>query len=275
VHISSSGVLTVEARAWDGSSVQVTYNPDTTQSTQSPFTVNARVGSRSVSNSFLNSDFDGTIINPLGAGANARSGAVAVYGDARALPRVDALQVFTLRPAAGAPQFEYVRLLQYAYVADPFSSTSEVLGTYTLYGFPTDAINMPAAGAASWQGVGTGSYNGPIDSYDFLGDASMTANFATGTVTGSMSNFIYADGGASLITTANGINSFAFTGTISGSAFAGSATVDFAASPDLTADLRGQFYGPPTGAPVEAGGVFAGEDATQTIYGGFVAGPAP
>jgi hypothetical protein len=255
--------------------VEVIYTPGTTQQNQTPFSVNARVGARSVSNTFLNSDFDGTIINALGAGANPRSGPVAAFGDANNAPRVDVLQVFTLRPDAGAAQFDFVRLVQYAYVEDVFSVTSEVLGVYSLYGFPTASADMPAAGAASWQGVGTGSYGGGSEAYDFLGNAVLDANFATGAISGAMSGFSYTDDGLSLITPVNGINAFTFSATISGSSFAGAANVDFAASPDLTADLQGQFFGSTGSAPVEAGAVFAGEDATQIIYGGVVVGNAP
>jgi hypothetical protein len=274
VHISSTGVLTIEARARDGSSVQVTYNPTAVQPSASPFSITARVGAHTASNTFVNSDLVTSTVNPLGAGTNPRSGAITIYGDGNTPPRVDVIQVFALRPQAGAAQFEYARVLQYGYVANSLSPTSEVLGSYSVFGFPTDAARMPAAGSATWQGGAVGSYTGASGTYDFVGDASLAANFGSGAISGSLSNFSYTNG-TSLITPANRIDAFTFNGAIAGSTFSGAANVDFAVSSDLNTALQGQFYGPSNGPPVEAGAAFAGQDSTQFIYGALVVGQTP
>jgi hypothetical protein len=185
------------------------------------------------------------------------------------------VQNYDIRPSAGGAPFAFARVLQYR--EDLGFLSSSIFWIYSVYGF--ESASAPTTGTASWQGVGLGTvgitptggeaYTAPV--YEFLGDASLVVDFGAGTVAGDISNMTYTEDTTSLFTPADPLTSIALAGTISGNGFTGSMTADFATSPDLTGALSGKFYG--LGAtPVEAGGVFAGQDANYNVVGAFVVG---
>jgi hypothetical protein len=255
---------------WDGSSIQVTYNPSASSS--SPlYSITAALGSTTASAAFKTSDVT-TFVNPLTNGANPRATGGQTYGVATSSSRVDVMQTFDLRRTAGAAAFSYAHLLQYAYAST--AGVGSGLSEFVVYGFPTTVANMPATGSGTWTGVGTGVYVGALanSDYDFLGDASLSVNFASKSVSGAINNMSYYANGALTSSPPDRMNQIALSGTISGAQFSGTALVDFNVQSDISAPMRGQFFGPNNGAPVEAGGVFSGSGSAGAVYGGFVVG---
>lgn len=126
-------------------------------------------------------------------------------------------------------------------------------------GFETNPDNMPGTGSASYSGemVGVASKNGV--QYDIAGEVSMTANFGTGRVSGS-------------IDTNNTFNNIVLNETgISGNKFAGNATVQSSGAAGAFNDsasgtYRGTFYGP---SADEVGGTFLIRDGSNFAAGGF------
>ncbi|GAA0537585.1 hypothetical protein GCM10008941_16590 [Rhizomicrobium palustre] len=125
-------------------------------------------------------------------------------------------------------------------------------GTY-LIGMQTPVGNLPTSGSATYAGAGmvAGEVivpNGATFSAAGLqGDASMTANFSTGAVTGNFSNM-----NAYVGTQKTPWNSVSFTGNIAtgSNSFSGTttatsgATGTFALKPDAAGAISGGFYGP-------------------------------
>jgi len=133
---------------------------------------------------------------------------------------------------------------------------------------------MPTTGTATFSGGATGLVVQPGNtnpSASFYGAATMSANFASGAISGSISSInAYKAGGTSLIGT---INAISFTATIAGSSFAGTTTAS--AAPGTAYDIsgangqiRGAFYGPNA---TEAAGIFNLTGGTNSIglTGGF------
>ncbi len=121
-------------------------------------------------------------------------------------------------------------------------------GAYTYFAVgqaPSVAI-MPTTGSAQYQGGTRGEYiNGAGVSYATASDLSLTANFGTGAVTGSASNFRMIDANNASVTPPYNLN-FSMSATISGTSFSGSAT-----GSAMTGSVDGAFYG--ASSPTEAG----------------------
>ena len=142
---------------------------------------------------------------------------------------------------------------------------------------------MPKAGSATYTGGAAGyvvqsAVAGTAPKYNagqFWGTSSLTANFATNALTGSITNITaYSVNNSGSGQTALGtVNAIALTGTISGSAFTGttsaSTTKGTAFNPTgATGSLTGGFYGP---AANEVAGVFSLNGGTYktTLVGSF------
>jgi len=121
-------------------------------------------------------------------------------------------------------------------------------GAYTYFAvgqIPSVTI-MPTTGTAQYQGGTRGEYiNGAGVSYATASDLSLTANFGTGAVTGSASNFRMIDVNNASVTPPYNLN-FSMSATISGTSFSGSAT-----GSAMTGSVDGAFYG--ASSPTEAG----------------------
>jgi hypothetical protein len=132
---------------------------------------------------------------------------------------------------------------------------------------------MPTTGAATWSGAGAGVYSSSATSYQFVGDTSLSVNFATRNVNGAISNLHYSDGTTLINPTTEKLNTIALSGQINSASFSGTTTATLSNKPDVAGTLAGQFYGPSGGAPVEAAGAFAGGvNTTGMYYGGFIVG---
>ncbi len=137
-------------------------------------------------------------------------------------------------------------------------------------GYQTPTANLPAAGSASYTGTSRILWGGPGNSAVGTGEASVTANFGTGSVNGTMTNFALADetgfhdvfndlGFTAQL--APGQNSFA--GTVSVTSAPGGL---FSLPMGSTGSLSGLFFGP--GAQ-EVGGVWTLTGATGRAIGSF------
>jgi hypothetical protein len=108
--------------------------------------------------------------------------------------------------------------------------------------------SMPTTGSARYDGGTRGLYvNGSNVAFSTASDVTMTANFATGAVSGSTSNFKMVDAAGVAAAAPAGL-AFTFNGNIAGAAFTGTAS-----NSGMTGSVNGAFYGELGGAPVEAG----------------------
>jgi hypothetical protein len=138
-------------------------------------------------------------------------------------------------------------------------------------------VSMPTTGTATYTGGAAGFVVQPVannshNTAEFYGTSSLTANFAAGNVTGSITGIAAYDvnGATTLLGT---INDIGLSATISGSTFAGTANVTGSAGTAFdiagaTGTLKGGFYGP---AANEVAGVFnlAGGANNTTLMGSF------
>lgn len=148
---------------------------------------------------------------------------------------------------------------------DPSSSNTTPLYSGTFAGGyfgVAQTASMPTSGSATYTGGATGfivqpnSTNASGIAGAFYGSSSLTANFASGNVTGSITGINAYQGNTN--TLVGTVNDIGLTATISGSAYAGTASVTGAAGTAFdisgaTGPLVGGFYGP---AANETAGVF-------------------
>lgn len=143
-------------------------------------------------------------------------------------------------------------------------SPNPVGGAYTYFavGQVPAAILMPSTGSAQYEGGTRGQYvDGAGVSYATASDLSLTANFGTGVVTGSASNFRMIDANKVSSSPPHSLN-FNINATIAGSSFSGTAT-----GAAMTGSVAGAFYGP--GTPTEAA---IGFSLNETGGGGKLVG---
>ncbi|KQZ17773.1 transferrin-binding protein-like solute binding protein [Caulobacter sp. Root1472] len=125
-----------------------------------------------------------------------------------------------------------------------------VNGAYTFFAVGRTAGTpvMPNTGSARYDGGTRGIYvDGANTTFSTASDVTMTANFGTGAVNGSTSNFKMVNAAGSAVTAPAGL-AFTFNGNIAGAKFTGTAS-----NAGMTGNVSGAFYGEPNGAPVEAG----------------------
>ena len=167
----------------------------------------------------------------------------------------------------------------------PNTCLAKYVGTYG-GGAPGNAQTaaMPTTGSASFTGGAVGrlaqpaSLN-PTNAANYYGTINLTANFASGAISGAVTGIqLYAPGN-NTTPLAGTSNDVMLTGTIAGSGFSGTATAGLTVGTafDLTGasgNLRGGFYGPNA---AEAGGVFSltGGPKETTLSGSFGARQAP
>lgn len=97
---------------------------------------------------------------------------------------------------------------------------------------------MPTTGSGRYDGGTRGAYtNASGTTYATASDVTFTANFATGAVTGSTSNFRMIDSSGAKVAPPYSLD-FDFTAHIAGSSFRGTAT-----SPTMTGSVDGAFHG--------------------------------
>jgi hypothetical protein len=155
------------------------------------------------------------------------------------------LFVFDLAATFGQT-FDHVSLLQFIRE----SSTGFAAQTgFIAYGEKTNSSDIPTTGNATYAG-GAQGYLVRSNSARYLTkhDLAMTANFATGAVSGSTSNFQFL--GTSGLATPSFNPNFTFQGSLSGGIFSGSAQ-SVTGGLGLTGEIDGAFFGPPAtaGAP--------------------------
>ena len=185
-------------------------------------------------------------------------------------------KVSLLTEAAGtASQLNYAGLGAWTVTppAASTSSTTQNLG-YFVIGYLTPAGSMPSTGAATYSGTGnvTGTVfvpnaNGGALTATLSGDASLTSNFATGQITGALSNMVASSGS----TGPTAWNSVAISATISGASYTGGTTssgtaptTPFALGSSASGQIKGAFYGP---TAQETAAVWTLSDGTRSAVG--------
>jgi hypothetical protein len=155
-------------------------------------------------------------------------------------------------------------------------TTDGVDGVFNLsawsIGFVTPTSQIPITGSATYAGKATGLYNigGDFDSA-IKGDVSLSANFGTSTLSGSITNIT----AKSLYSALSGpVNDIGFTATIdrTNDLFAGTTSVTsqvsgtYAFGPTAAGLINGRFYGPNA---AEVGAVFNVTEGGQRLVGSF------
>ena len=128
-------------------------------------------------------------------------------------------------------------------------SPNPINGAYTFFAVartPSPTV-MPSTGTARFDGGTRGAYiSGAGTTYATASDVTLSANFATGAITGSTSNFKMVDANGATATQPHSLD-YNFTANIAGSTFAGTAS-----STSMSGSVNGAFYGESGGAPAEA-----------------------
>ncbi len=150
------------------------------------------------------------------------------------------------------------------------ASAPQTFGVYAV-GNATPASAVPKTGSVIFTGNALGTVSNTQGSGIFGGLASLTVNFASNGVTGSISDIRAANSFTAL--PSGSANAIAFTGTLSGSSFSGQSSIASAAGTafDLTGasgSFGGSLYGP---GATEAVGVFslAGGNSQAQVIGSF------
>jgi hypothetical protein len=134
---------------------------------------------------------------------------------------------------------------------------------YFVVGQPL-AVAMPTSGSARFDGGTRGAYiSASGTTISTSSDITLNANFATGAITGSTSNFYAVDATGAAVFTPHDLG-FNFTAAISGSRFGGTAT-----SSTMSGVVNGGFFGETGQPPVEAGLTYS---LTETGGGGTMIG---
>lgn len=133
-------------------------------------------------------------------------------------------------------------------------------GAYTFFavGKILSSPALPTTGTARYDGGTRGLYtNASNATFSTASDVTMTANFATGAVNGSTSNFKMLDASGAAVTAPANL-AFTFNGNLLGGngGFTGPAS-----NTGMTGVVSGFFFGEPGGAPVEVGLIYHLEGA--------------
>lgn len=143
---------------------------------------------------------------------------------------------------AFANSLDYVQMLGFERETD---ATHAQLA-YLTVGVQTPRASMPTTGTARFEGETRGVLSPfPSEAYITVSDIQMTANFASGALNGSTSNFRNHSVVAANRSIANDLN-FTFTGSITaGTAnFTGTASTVNYGGPGMTGTVQGTFFGP-------------------------------
>lgn len=141
-------------------------------------------------------------------------------------------------------------------------------------GYETRPSDMPTTGSATYNGTMVGvSVDSTGDAYDLVGDASMTADFGTGNISGSFTNTTATNVDTLANSPWNDVN---FGGTIAAGSngFSGTTSVGGAntnpggLAADASGEVKGKFFGPVAGVPDEAGGAWTLEDSSGNVATG-------
>lgn len=181
--------------------------------------------------------------------------------------------VFGLNTSGELASLNYTALGNWVVIV-PATGLATNMASYVT-GYQTPVASMPTTGTASYGGNGTvvGSVllPGGQTGAQLLGTSSLTANFGTGSLTGSFTNMTATPvtGGA-----ATPWNNVSVTGSISGASFTGQTATSSTPSSTYalgaaSGTIKGGFYGP---AANEVGAVWTLYDGARAAFGG-VAGP--
>ena len=178
----------------------------------------------------------------------------------------------------GRPRFEYldvngVILSDYMPgVPQDIPNLNDVTSGYIVRGTRTSTNDMPT-GSASYSGEmharewPTDSLSNFTDADEYRGDFSMTADFAAGTVAGTVSN-VHSRPSFTGTYTSSPSTGLTFQGTVNGNEITASALTGTGTFAEYSGMAKGAFYGP---AAAEVGGVFEGT-ATDKLLQGYFAG---
>jgi hypothetical protein len=195
---------------------------------------------------------------------------------------------------SGGGSFEdYANVVRLAYATfgvwslNPCSNNANCLPTYVgsyAGGQPgqSPTTAMPTTGSATYSGGAVGyivATTGPNNAGQFYGTSNLTANFATGGITGSISgiNAYSVQNNGSGATPLGTVNTIGLAATISGSNFTGTTNVTGGAGTAFdisgaTGSLSGSFFGP---SAQEVAGVFDLSGTTTQVIGSLGATSTP
>jgi hypothetical protein len=191
------------------------------------------------------------------------------------LPGGDYLSLNNLSPDGTPGLLDYVELNQWT-LKDSSDNLTTNTG-WTLIGYQTPAAGMPTSGSATYSGTGNvfGTVFIPVpapnNSAQISGDGSLTANFATGAVTGMMTNMVTG-------LSHEAWNTVSIVGTISGDTFSGATTANSITLSEYTLNnatgaISGGFYGPSAN---EVGAVWTLYDSNNDSAAvGVIGAPEP
>ena len=179
---------------------------------------------------------------------------------------------------AGLSALNPSRLLNYAELGDwaTTSATSSATSNfgYFVFGYQTPLAGLPSSGTATYSGTGNvsglvvspGQTGGAVLA-GLRGDASLSANFTSGAVTGALTNMIATGQGAQSVW-----NTVSISGALSGSNFSGTTAATsapgttYALTGAATGNVTGALYGPTAN---EAAAVWTLSDGTRSAVGVF------
>lgn len=146
------------------------------------------------------------------------------------------------------------------------AETSGTVGYFSA-GYETPVASLPTTGTGHYTGAMTGTAFNSTGTYSLAGNTDILVDWSSSAVTGSLTGVTATNGAAS-----QAWNDIGFTGSMSGSGFAGTASVTTlpggtaSLGAAATGSVAGQFYGPNA---EEVGGVWNASDGTTSAIGSF------
>jgi hypothetical protein len=172
----------------------------------------------------------------------------------------------------------YVALGAWAQYWPPANSREVQSFTEFLFGYETPAASMPTTGQAAFSGYADANIfaPSPVNVHVLLtrasGDAALTADFASGKITGAFTHMQYLANSSSVPWNDVSVNASILAGT---NKFSGSAGVTstpqttFSLKGSATGHIDGAFYGPNA---QNLGAIWSLSDGTTSVIGGVAAG---
>jgi hypothetical protein len=178
----------------------------------------------------------------------------------------DGATLISYEPTTAADRLSYTKFG--SWVDQGFGTDPGSVGMFAT-GFETPVADIPNSGTATYAGKTFGFLTVQDASYGVTGRATLAADFAKQSVTGTFDQMTAADLSASNAAAGQTWNNFTATAAISGAGFTGTTATTSASaiSPDpMKGDIAGSFFGPKA---AEVGGVWTLQGGDSFASGSF------
>jgi hypothetical protein len=257
INVTSAGATTGIDNS--SSSVNVVVNPGATgATTDDSYTVKYNLHGTTYTQTFSNPAAKTDALGSLSGTQASQSGLIANFA------------LFNVASALSG-SLDYVQIAAY-----DRQTVAGAEDAFIVYGRQTNPADMPTTGSATYKGGTRGLYiTSAGETFQTSSDISMSANFASGAISGSTANFRVINSGGTMVSRNEDLNlSFNASITAGSPVFSGSASSTLSTAAGglgLTGNVEGSFFGAAGQAPDEAGLVYK---LGTPITGNFLIGGA-